>query len=178
MEGSFPEVKGPKDLTSASLPFFSLLVLHVHKWPHGVSVLSCLDRHSWVGTALDPAALCLIFLQRVLANCEKQKTPRRLGAEWLGEPDGPGEEEDNRHAVALTGATGLCPDALRRLAPCSQTHLKIVGTHSGTMGWAGRHARKREKPEVCKFRKRECHCPLGTWGFWSVAASPPLLGLI
>ena len=119
--------------------------------------------HAWISTAgwgspwtpqLSVSSFC-----RVLANCEKQKTPRRLGAAWLGGPDGPGEEEDNRHAVALTGATGLCPGALRRLAPCSLTHLKTVGTHSGTMGWAGRHARKGEKPEVCKFRKRECHPP-------------------
>lgn len=57
------------------VPNIPLLVLHLHKWPHGVSVFSCFGWRSWT-PALSLPASC-----RVLPNCEK--TSPRLGATWL-----------------------------------------------------------------------------------------------
>ena len=76
--------------------------------------------HAWIGTAGwgwaqpggTPELSVRSFCRRVLANCEKHKTPLRLGAAWLGGPDGPGEEEDNSYGVTLTrghGALSRCP---------------------------------------------------------------------
>ena len=116
--------------------------------------------HAWIGIAgwglpwtaqLSVASFCREFRLIVKKN---KKLPYGLEQCGWGDP-----MVRVRKKTTVTLLQWQEPQGSAQM-PCAgwlHANLKTLGTHLGTVELAGRHARRGGNPEVCKFRRMECH---------------------
>lgn len=157
MKGSLLRSKSQRTTLVPTASAGSPVVLHLHKWPHGVTVLSCWVDAARLGRCLPTVCSAEFWL--------REKTSLSLEATWALRGEGPhglGKAEEQQISSTVTSFHQEASWGPAQM-PCTDgpvlSDSPTVSAHLDGCGVGRKIYQSREMAELCDFGKTGGHTP-------------------